>query len=73
MESTQHIITCRCGNEIQSHRKTAWCPKCGKKAFLDPKGVFYDKMNQYYVYGAIVSVMTFLTYLFIEMIANPLL
>jgi hypothetical protein len=40
---------------------------------LNPKDLFYDKVNQYYVYGAIVSVMTFLTYLFIEMIANPLL
>ena len=73
MEHAEHIITCRCGHQIQTPNKTVWCEKCGKKAFLDPKGVFYDKLNHYYVYGAIVSVMTFLTYLFIEMIANPLI
>jgi len=73
MEPKQNQIACSCGNVVESRKKHAWCLECGKKVFADPKDARKDKLNQYYIYGAIVSVMTFLTYIFIEMIANPLI
>ena len=73
MKRTHNQITCGCGNVIESKKSHAWCLECGKKVFADPKAAFKDRLNHYYIYGAIVSVMTFLTYIFIEMIANPLI
>ncbi len=73
MQPAKRVIICVCGNPIETSNNYAWCLKCGKKSFSTPRDAFKDKLNHYYVYGAIASVMTFLTYIFIEMIAKPLL
>jgi len=41
--------------------------------FYDSKDQRADRLNQYYFYAAVVAVVGFLAYLFIELIMTPFL
>jgi len=68
-----HRLTCPCGHTFTSEKDKDYCSKCGGAVFLDPQKQRGYKMNTYYIYGVILCVVTFLTYIFIEMIAKPIL
>ena len=66
-------VTCKCGHSFAIEKKSNWCEKCGNRIFYSPKDERAEKIHTYYVYTIVVAVMAFLTYLFIELIATPLL
>ena len=66
-------VKCDCGEIIALRQKKKWCDKCGRPVFYDPKEARKYKFNSFYIIILIVSVFTFLTYVFLELIAAPLL
>jgi len=70
---SNHSLTCPCGHKFSSEKEKDYCSKCGGPVFLDPKKQRWHKMNTYYVYAITLCVVTFLTYIFIEMIAKPIM
>ena len=66
-------VTCRCGHSFETNRYRSWCQKCCDAVYYDDKDKNKYRLDSMYVIGAIVAVVTFLTYVFIELIASPLL
>jgi uncharacterized paraquat-inducible protein A len=66
-------ISCQCGHTFTSSRDRSWCEKCASAVYYHAKDKNKAKLNNMYVTGVIVAVITFLTYVFMELIANPLL
>lgn len=66
-------VKCKCGEVVSLDKKKTWCDKCGRPVFYDPKDAKKHKYNTIYIITLLVSAFTFLTYLFLEMIASPLL
>ncbi len=56
-----------------SEKQKVYCSKCGKAVFLDPKLQRNHKINTYYMYAIILSVIAFIAYIYIEMIAVPIM
>ena len=73
MTLTPKIVTCKCGHSFSSHRDRSWCEKCAGAVYYHDKDKNKEKLNHIYVTGLIVAVMGFLTYVFVELIAHPLL
>jgi len=65
--------TCSCGNTVTVNRFRTWCEKCGQAVYYEDKDQRRHKINTIYVGAMIVMVLGFLTYVFIELIAEPLL
>ena len=65
-------VTCKCGNTFETDRKKSWCRKCCRPVFYDVKDNKYHTINTIYVMVMICSALTFLAYLFVELIAVPL-
>lgn len=65
-------VTCACGNRMELDRHRTWCEKCGQAVYYDARDQRKHKFNNYYIIAIFVTVMGFLTYIFIEMIAKPL-
>lgn len=55
------------------NKKKTWCDKCCRPVFYYAKDQKKDKLNHYYIIAVMALVFGFLSYLFIEMIAVPLL
>ena len=53
--------------------KKYYCEKCGNPVFYDKKDAKRHKMNSIYAVSMLLAAFTFLTYLFLEMIATPIL
>lgn len=66
-------VTCRCGHSFITDRDRSWCEKCCEPVYYHEKDKNKHRANSIYVIGIILAVATFLTYLFMEMIASPLL
>ncbi len=66
-------VTCQCGNTFVSSRDRIWCEKCADAVYYHDKDKNKTKLNNIYVTGVIVAVVGFLTYVFMELIAHPLL
>jgi hypothetical protein len=66
-------LTCQCGHTFISQKEKSWCEKCARPVFYHAKDQRRHKLNQIYVVAMAALVITFLTYIFIEMIASPLL
>ncbi len=64
-------VQCDCGHKFVSDRPRYWCEKCAKPVFYYPKDKRKEKWNTYYLWGVIFAVMTFLTYIFLELIVKP--
>ena len=51
----------------------AACERCANAVYYHEKDKNKGKLNNMYVTGVIVAVISFLTYVFMELIATPLL
>jgi hypothetical protein len=70
---TSHELTCECGHSFASEKQKDYCNKCGRKAFLDPAERRKDKINNFYIGTLIVAVLAFIAFIFVEVIAIPIL
>jgi predicted amidophosphoribosyltransferase len=66
-------VNCACGNPLELNREKVWCPKCARPVYYHEKDRRRDKLNRYYLLTVFFVVITFMVYLFIELIAEPLL
>lgn len=66
-------LTCQCGNSFEATRKKTWCQKCCRPVFYFEKDRRKNKINNYYMMTMVVMVIMFISYLFIELIARPLM
>ena len=66
-------VTCDCGHTFTSTRDRSWCERCANAVYYHEKDKNKYKLNNIYITGVIVAVITFLTYVFMELIATPLL
>ncbi len=66
-------VTCQCGHTFTTNRDRSWCVRCANAVYYHEKDKNKTKLNNMYVTGIIVAVITFLTYVFMELIATPLL
>lgn len=73
MSLTAKQLTCQCGHTFISQKEKTWCEKCARPVFYHKKDQRRHKWNQIYIVAMAALTITFLTYIFIEMIAVPLL
>ena len=66
-------VECQCGHSFESSKHKSWCEKCCKPVFYHAKDQRKYKVGNYYMYTMIITAIMFVSYLFIEMIARPLL
>ena len=66
-------VTCQCGATYQIAKPVHWCTACGRQVFYSEKARRRHKLGTYYLYGVILVVITFVVYIFVELIATPLL
>ena len=71
-ENSETAVTCDCGHTFTTDRKTDWCDKCGKRVFKDPKDKRRHKYNQIYYFAIIVLAVTFIGWVFLEMLMPSL-
>ena len=73
MNAEAKQLICSCGHSVMSDKAKEYCDKCGRPIFADPKEGRKHRLNHFFVLAMILSVFGFLSYIFIEMIATPLL
>jgi hypothetical protein len=66
-------VECKCGNTMTVTQKTNWCNKCMKQVFYHAKDQRLAKYDNLYMWAVVISVIFFLSYVFIELIAGPLM
>jgi hypothetical protein len=66
-------VTCKCGNTFEISRKADYCSQCGWKVFHDDTENRRHRFNSYYMTAVVLVVITFIIYIYIELIASPLL
>ena len=66
-------VTCQCGATYQIAKPYHWCTACGRQVFYSERIRRRHKFSTYYLYGVMFVVITFVTYIFIELIARPLI
>ena len=66
-------VSCQCGHTFISNRNRSWCERCANAVYYYEKDKNKSKINNWYITGVIVAVMSFLTYVFMELIATPLM
>ncbi|MBC2713361.1 MAG: hypothetical protein HGJ94_20900 [Desulfosarcina sp.] len=66
-------VTCQCGHTFTSSRDRSWCERCASAVYYRDKDKSKFKHYNMYVVGVFLAVITFLTYVFLELIATPLL
>ncbi|HDI59706.1 MAG TPA: hypothetical protein ENF48_05005 [Desulfobacteraceae bacterium] len=72
MPLEKKTVTCQCGATYQIDKPSHWCTACGRQIFYSEGARRRHRWDTYYVWGALLSVIAFLVYIFIEMIAVPL-
>lgn len=70
---TSKMVQCKCGHTFETTRLKSWCQKCCRPVFYHKKDQRQNTLNNYYMITIMAMVMMFITYLFVEMIASPLL
>lgn len=66
-------VECQCGYTFESTKPKAWCEKCCRPVFYYEKDRRNHKLSSYYMMTVMAAALMFVTYLFVEMIARPLL
>ena len=66
-------VECACGNSFTTQKFKSWCEKCCRPVFYHEKDKRKHQLNTYYVITMLVMVLMFITYLFVEMIAEPMM
>ncbi len=72
MKLTPKTVQCECGQEHTLERGSKWCNMCGKQVFYSKKDKRTAKLNSYYMYVIVFGVIVFLTYVFVELILEPM-
>ncbi len=67
------MVECKCGHAFESTLHKSWCQKCCRPVFYHAADQRRHKWSNYYMVSIMVTVLMFITYLFVEMIARPLL
>ena len=63
-------VECVCGNVMTVDIFRVWCRKCGKPVYHDPKNQKRHKLNGIYMALLFIGTITFLVYVYIELIAR---
>ena len=66
-------VRCRCGHVSSLNLRKMRCIKCGKFIFYNEEEERRHKTTQFYTVAMLVAAIGIITYLFIEMIVDPLL
>ena len=66
-------VTCKCGHTLTLSQKKVWCDKCMAQVFYDPKDQRRAKYNTIYMWLLAFSIIFFISYVFLELIATPFL
>lgn len=66
-------IQCRCGHTMSVNTRKLRCVKCGDFLFYDEAERSRHRKNAFYVTAMFVLAAGILTYLFIELIVDPLM
>ena len=72
MPRPEKEITCQCGHSMTIAMDKIRCIKCGKYVFYTEKDQHRHRVSSIYFVLILAAVIGFLTYLFIEMIVEPL-
>jgi hypothetical protein len=66
-------VQCKCGHAFETTRLKSWCIKCCRPVFYHAKDQRRHRWSNYYLISMMVTAIVFVSYLFLEMIAKPLL
>ena len=66
-------VRCSCGHVTSMQLRKLRCIKCGKFIFYNDEERRRHKTTQLYAVAMLAAAIGILTYLFVEMIVNPLL
>lgn len=66
-------VTCDCGNVLETDRKRDWCTTCGRPVFYHLKDKRLNKLNSLYLTAMILGAFVFMGYIFLQVVAVPLL
>ena len=67
------IVQCKCGHAFESSKHKSWCEKCCRPVFYHAKDQRRHQLSNFYLITMMVTAIVFVGYLFLEMIAKPLL
>jgi hypothetical protein len=67
------MVECKCGNQFEANLHKSWCQKCCRPVFYHKKDQRNHLISHSYLIGAMMMVFMFVVYIFIEMIATPLI
>jgi hypothetical protein len=67
------MVECKCGHAFETSKHKSWCEKCCRPVFYHAKDQRLNQLGSYYMMSIVVTVLVFVTYLFLELIAKPLL
>ncbi len=73
MSHPEKEVTCKCGHTFNTSQHKSWCDKCGKSVFYRKVDQIKDKASYYLIILVLAGIFGFLAYIFMEMIAAPLL
>ncbi len=63
-------VVCDCGHPTAMQKRYGWCINCGKRMYYDAKDRRMGKLRHHLVLAAILSVLGFLTYVFVEFLVK---
>jgi len=61
-------VQCSCGHTMVLEKKKGYCDKCARPVFYHAKDRRSHKLNNLYVLVLAVTILTFLTYVFLYMV-----
>ncbi len=64
-------VLCQCGHTVVMDRSQDWCEKCARRIHYSEKDRRRGKWNTLYFYTVMFFVILFLSYVFIELILDP--
>jgi len=67
------MVECQCGHIFEASRPKSWCQKCCRPVYYHESDQRRHKIGHLYMIGVMAMVMMFVAYLFVEMIAGPLM
>ena len=67
------VVACKCGHTFETNKTKSWCQKCCRPVFYHAADQRRHKWSNYYMITMMLTVLMFVTYLFVEVIAKPLL
>lgn len=73
MKLTPKEVECgHCGHIFIADRNKSWCEKCCRAVFYDAKDQRRHKVFSWSLIGAVLALITIMTYLVLEYVVQPL-